>query len=450
MGLIKKIARDESGSALITVLIIAVIVSLFIGAVLSGIVLQSRFIQQDINQTKALYKAESGLYTFLNQYQPNSILSDTTLQMEDVELHVSNYGGFWDISSKTGVQNQDREIRVLVGEQSSYIFEHAVAIGDTNSALTLTGSTQINGDVITGKNGVRETSFKGFPFSGSLDGDTKRYSPDSLFPDYNIGSFSFQEERYEGLLEETRNTSYPANFRQVNARLIEAKDTLFFNEGLVMESNTPLQLPQDVVYVIKGNARVEGDISFGAFSKVIVEDTLKINGEVSGSNLLLYSGTRTEIGGKVQLSGQVHSKGEIVLSEDAYLEYPSLLYSSKEFFGGEDREVIHLKDNSVIDGTIVYPFQASTFTQELFKVKVDKQATVRGGIYTGALTELEGKVWGSVLTHQFYFYESPTTYINWLKDVNIDVTQRPENYVLPLGFSDTTKYAILNWFEVTE
>lgn len=451
MSLVKKIARDESGSALITVLIIAVIVSLFIGAVLSGIVLQSRFIQQDINRTKALYAAESGIYTFLSQYQPNSITSDTTLQMDGAELSVSQFGGFWDISSSVDIQNQHRGIRVLVGEKSSSIFEHAVAIGDTTSGVLLSGSTTIKGDILIGKRqSIREDNFKGFPFSGSFSGDTKYYEGDTLFPVYDISAFEFQEEKNEKLFKGNSGRSFPANFNQVDLELIKEKDTLYFNDGLVLESMVQISLPNDLVMIVKGNALIDGEISFGAFTKILVQDTLQLKGAISGSSMLLYSGLRTEIDGEVQFSAQVHTQGEVVLSGNAYLEYPSLIYSSKDVYNGRDEQVIHLKDNTVLDGTIVYPFQTQTFNRTLFMVKVDEQATVRGGIYTGGTTELDGKVLGSVLTRQFFFYSSPTDYFNRLHDLSIDVTQRPENYVLPLGFSDTTKYAILNWFEVTE
>lgn len=61
-----EIWRNEEGSALSSVLIISVIILTFIGAILSGIFLQARFIQKDINQTKAMYAAEQQLYEYQN------------------------------------------------------------------------------------------------------------------------------------------------------------------------------------------------------------------------------------------------------------------------------------------------------------------------------------------------------------------------------------------------
>lgn len=57
---------DEEGSALSSVLIISVIILTFIGAILSGVLLQARFIQRDINQAKAMYAAEQQLFEYLN------------------------------------------------------------------------------------------------------------------------------------------------------------------------------------------------------------------------------------------------------------------------------------------------------------------------------------------------------------------------------------------------
>jgi len=164
--------------------------------------------------------------------------------------------------------------------------------------------------------------------------------------------------------------------------------------------------------------------------------------------MLIYAGKSLQIGGGAELSTQAISGNDIIIRDQAYLRYPSMLYTSQEFAAERQEIIIDIRDQAMVDGTIIYPVQSSNFTSGLFRVRAADQAVVRGGIYTLGQTELEGKVLGSVLTHQFYFYESPSSYINWLKDAEIDLSGRPENYVIPLGFSEHPEYQILDWFEV--
>ncbi|MBO6524840.1 MAG: hypothetical protein JJ971_13495 [Balneolaceae bacterium] len=134
MRWVKEIIQKEDGSALATVLNISVIISLFIGTVLSGILLQSRFIQRDIHSFKALYVAEEGVYRFLNEYsitenlQTNQeiILSDGS----EVEVTVSLFGGFLDVESTAQVSNQQRTIRILSGKKGSNVVEYALLLSE--------------------------------------------------------------------------------------------------------------------------------------------------------------------------------------------------------------------------------------------------------------------------------------------------------------------------------
>ena len=94
------IVQDEEGSALATVLAISVIVLLFIGAILSGIVVQLRFLQRDINKTQALYKAEAQVYLFLvDSVGRNSQSIEFNTDSLGSSIQAELFGGFWKIES---------------------------------------------------------------------------------------------------------------------------------------------------------------------------------------------------------------------------------------------------------------------------------------------------------------------------------------------------------------
>ncbi|MAO63630.1 MAG: hypothetical protein CL666_01385 [Balneola sp.] len=452
MNYTPNIIQDEEGSALASVLIIVIIISLFIGVVLSGIYLQNRFIQQDINEVKARYAAEAGVYTFLNEYPYQSVINDTTFTFRDqdsteITIRASAYGGFMNIHSTAEVQGKKKIIRILAGVGKSDAFQNAVVLGDTNSVLMLTGSTQLKGDALTGQEGTQTTDFKGRPFSGDIEGELNRESG-YLLPLFDATFLEHQEAHFSNLLENGQLRTFLSNYdgmAEVNA---EPKDTLFFEESISWSSGDSISFPRDLTIVINGNAIINGNYHFGVFTKLIVRDTLMAGGNISGENMLIYAGKSLQIGGGAELSTQAISGNDIIIRDQAYLRYPSMLYTSQEFAAERQEIIIDIRDQAMVDGTIIYPVQSSNFTSGLFRVRVADQAVVRGGIYTLGQTELEGKVLGSVLTHQFYFYESPSSYINWLKDAEIDLSGRPENYVIPLGFSEHPEYQILDWFEV--
>ncbi len=440
MKQLQKIASDEQGSALITVLIIALIVTLFIGAVLGGIYVQSTFIQQDIDRTKALYQAEQQIYEFL--HSPGETDSTTIITS-------SNYGGFLKIRSSSHVKKQKITLEVLVGAITDSVFDYAIALKDTNSSLSLTGTTTINGDIASGYNQIERSTFKGFPFRGSFNGEAKKKNMRDFFPDFKYESLEAQMARHTSFFESENKSQFVIRDLNELARSQEG-DTLYFSDSQEWSVNQTNTIPKDIVVLVEGNLTITGEGNLGTYTTFIAKDTLSIGGSVTANHTILSAGTYLELKDQVSMNAQLISKGRIQLRDQVYLTYPSLVYTSTTTFLGEQQEVIHLQDESIVDGTLVYPIETGRFNREQFRIKIDENALVRGSIYNQGQTELAGKVYGAVLTKQFFFYESPTTYINWIKDAEIDITQRPHDYIVPIGFSDSTKYVILDWKEVTE
>lgn len=445
--------QNEEGSALPTVLIVIVIITLFIGAVLSGIYVQNWFFQQDIDAVKARYITEAGIYQFLDKTPYTEIQNKTieVLYMQDssrVEISAHSLGGFLDITSTTSFKNQRKSIRVLVGEQQPEWFENAIILGDSTSELTVTGSTNITGDIVTGQRGVRPTNFKGYPFSGSLNGDVER-KRGKLLPVFYTAYLASQMENFEDdLLSVTSNNHQSIQNEFIAGASLSSGDTVQVNGNATWTTIDSIKVPDDVTFIIAGNLTLNGNYQFGRYNKIIVRDTLRAGGSISGSHILLYAGESFQVGGGANISCQCLSGNEIIIRDDAYLRYPSFVYSGEEFASSQSNEIIQIQNNSVVDGNVVYPFQQTGFTSENFRVSIGENATVRGGVYNMSQTEPNGKIFGSLLTQQLYFYESPTEYINWLKDSDIDVTARPLDFVVPLGFSDNPIYKVLEWQEI--
>jgi Na+-transporting NADH:ubiquinone oxidoreductase subunit NqrC len=444
--------EDEEGSALASVLIIIVVVSLFIGVMLSGIYMQNQFIQQDINEVKARYLAEAGIASFLSEFRYSSNTGDTSLIITvhdsmQISINAKPFGGFLDVESKATVKGKEKIIRVLAGASRTYPFEYAVVLGDTNSVLMLTGSTRLKGNVLTSQIGTQTTDFKGISFSGSMEGEQIQQSG-ALLPKFDASFIKTQEEVIQNSFEGGKFSSFTSNYNGNGNSNAGVGDTLYFDYSVSWSSQDSVSFPKDLTIAVNGNLTLNGNYYFGAFTKLLVRDTLRVGGSISGEHILMYAGQSLQIGGGTQLSVQAISGGGIIIRDNAYLTYPSLIYTDQELSPVRQEIIIDIRDNTKVDGTVIYPVQTTNVTSGLFRVRVSGRAVVRGGIYTLGQTELEGKVLGSVLTQQFYFYESPSSYINWLKDADVDFSGRPEDYVMPIGFSEHPDYQILDWSEV--
>lgn len=425
-----EIWRNEEGSALSSVLIISVIILTFIGAILSGIFLQARFIQKDIYQTKAMYAAEQQLFEYLNNPE---------IQHPAIQTNFLN--GFERVQSKASVGHATVTIQALVGETTTLPFQLSTVVLDSRNTLTLTGNTTLKGDYAISNNDITTSSFRGFPFRGTLEGSPAK---DTVSVALDYAKYQKKNEAYKALFEEVNlNRFQVSNLTSIHSQLAES-DTLYISESLELELGAEEQ-SEPITLIVEGNLLLSGTMKFPDFSEIIVSDSLAISGELKGNFIQIYAGDYLSISDDVQLSAQVISGGSIEVNDQAYLTYPSVLYSQKDAYAGGSRSAISINDQSIVDGTILFPIKPSLINQEQLKVMVDTTALVRGAIYTKGLTQLFGSIHGTVITNQFYFYESPTSYFNWIKDATIDLTQRPKEYVVPIGFSDSPRFKILDW-----
>lgn len=442
---------QEQGSALSSVLIVLVIVTLFIGGILGGVVLQLRFIQRDINHQHLMYEAEGELFRFFHQRTLSDVPLDTTFvtipsSNHRIQTRVRYHGGFIQTTSRIESNRNPITIHALFGDRPDSVFNRAVVVSDSNSTLSLAGSTRIRGNITGGIQDLTTNSFKGFPFSGAFDGEFEREAPS--FPNL---AFSYIQEQI---------TSFEDVFSSSSTGIASAKSLAEGAQrnaqrvmiGTDQEVSRPVSFGNtrtETVFV-RGNLLVSSMLELPPYSMLVVEDSLIVDGAVSGEHVVIYAGSYLGLTGTSKVSGQLLSNGPISISGDTYLTYPSAILSNKEFSGTGESYSIRLQDKAILDGTLLYPFRTGQINPAAFRVVIDTSATVRGALYTNGQTQLQGTVLGSVLTHQFYFYESPTDYINWIKDANIDVNQRPDRFIVPMGFRVNPTYTIVDWREEYE
>lgn len=446
---------NETGYALPTVLILLSLLLVTTGIIMMMSLTQSRFIQKDIHSVKARYLAEAGLYTFLSDphYFTDTTQSSFEVYLTDsVQVHLERqqYGAYWLLKSSAHSYTQDITLQVLVGARADSSYDNAVVMGDINSALIVTGNTTIRGDIISGSDGVQQRSFRGEPFTGSVEGDNIR-TDSTRFPQFNRSALRRQIQQVSELNNTPPERATLINDTRFDLQRFAQTDSncTFVAPGdLSISSRRNNRLPDNTTFLVNGTLEIDGEINLGEYARFFVRDSINIDGNISGHHSLFIAKGAIRLSGSPKLSTQLISAEQVTISDDSYLLYPSFVYVHSWVEDGAKQGTIALRANSIVDGVLLLPDVQQVITNDQSLITIDEHALLRGGIYNTSRTELNGTVEGTVQTHQFYFYQSPTNYLNWLRNSDVNVHQRPSPFTIPLGFSIRPNFMLLDYKEV--
>jgi hypothetical protein len=430
---------EQAGSSLLVTLVLITLMTAMISAVIVLYLAQYRFIRRDAHRLQARYAAEAGVYVALDSLRRNPYWRpvDTGFDLPEGQMSrvtVEAFGGYLYIRSTAPYRRSRGTVRALVGEIPPAAFHNAIYLWDTESSLHVAGTTRITGDIVVGRRGVQQSTFKRRRFTGRIDGQVHQV-PDLKPPFFDA------LERY---LVGSPGSSPPPEERLPLAKRLPGENRVYLAAGsLRLTEADSLLLRDPLTVVARGDLTLEGPLRFQPGTIFITAQRLTIGGAVTGYEGLFFGRESIEMSGAVYLSGQFFSRKDIRITDEAYLRYPSVLYVTGE--AAETGGGIFVEDGAVVDGTIVHPPLDPPPAIPRGRIVVEPAAQVRGAVFNAHETEFHGACYGALLTHQLYFYESPTSYVNWLKDAVVEVDERPIPYVLPLRFSLTPRLAVVNW-----
>ena len=443
-----RIVQEQTGSSLLMTLVMITIVTILISAIIALYLAQYRFIRRDAHRLQARYAAEAGVYVAMDSLRlnPHWRPIDTVIDLlegQTSRVTVEAFGGYLYIRSTAPYRRSRSTVRAFVGEVPPTEFHNAVYLWDTESSMHVAGTTRITGDIVVGRRGMRKSTFKRRRFTGRIDGRVHRV-PGLKAPFFDGHVLEQSLEALEWYLVGLPGSSPPPEQRLPLAKRLPGDNRVHRVAGpLRLTTADSLLLREPLTVVARGNLTLEGPLHFRPGTIFITAQTLKINDEVTGREGLFFGREGIETSGAVHLSGQLFSRKDIRIASEAYLRYPSVLYVTGE--AAETGGGILVEEDAVVNGTILHPPIDPLPAIAQGRIIVEPAAVVRGTIFNAHETEFHGELYGSLLTRQLYFYESPTSYINWLKDTVVDVDERPIKYVLPLRFSLMPRLAVLNW-----
>lgn len=458
--MIEAVSKREEGSALVAVLVMIAVLSTLVGAVLSFYVARHRFVVRDVQRTQAVYAAEAGVHWTLSRLStdPGWRPRQELINISGLEAAVTAraLGGYLQVRSSSDVGNGSATVQALVGGQPAEQYASALVLGDPTATFSFAGNIEVQGDILTGPRGIRYQVLNGRPFRGEVRGEIIR--ADSVqMPAFHDALFQETLRRaddYLGLLPSRLSpvpTVWPeASSTEISSEyvFVDSLAVLVAADGATLAVADSSLTSSPILLLAEGDLTIEGDLELAHGSQIIAGGRIEITGQLTGRDLLVI-GDRITVSGSADLQGQLLARRGMVLDGGAFLSYPSIAYVAG--LAGQTSEDGLRIERAVIEGNVLYvagegPPPGALATEPV-RVYIGDNALVRGSVYCARRAELHGMIEGTLFAFQTYFYQSPSSYVNWLADGEISRPGRPDPFIVPIGIGPEARYEVLSQSE---
>jgi hypothetical protein len=413
-----------------------------------------------VYETQAEFAAQNGVISAimeLEQYAAwlrnpgilNLSFSYPDESRTDVTLHP--WGSLILAESDGKSHSQHGFRRALLASEPGGTFSNALVLGNTDHSLVLTGTSTIVGDVVVGKAGVSTGSLQNhrtpgrIPITGNV-----AVSNQSRLPDFDFPILNNQVNLFEQLLEGDPHLTTLADDALTLMRWGEGvlsvemiPDSVGLVEclGGVMIVGSLRRQRAPLYIVVRGPATIRAELAGPA--AICASDSILVEPEALLLHSLIYSRRRLDLKAVNQSTAQFIAP-RIYVGQNCRLSYPSALVSFSRPTGRPEFQFISLAAGAHVEGTVLLVGgNASDPARSL--IDIDGSAKVIGSILTDQYVTLDGEVQGSLITHDLYFYEPPTTYLGWIRTGRIDRSALPDGFLVSPNMADGQKLEILTW-----
>jgi hypothetical protein len=450
---------DVAGFALPSVLLLVTILSFVAVSVIALQYFMRQMVFWDVARIKAEYAAESGIARTLNGVRsPSQLLSlpvsnhFSFADGSESQAEVRSWGLLLRLTSEGRFHNvSTRRSAILAGRPPSP-FSKALLFANAAHQLVLTGRSSIEGNVVVGLPGVTIGTLRnlgtpaGIPIEGTID---KQQSP--TLP-------AFQSELPARVIRMFLNLlSESASKDQGNGRTLrvggndgtiargaiaDSVDTVFvdgdlFFQDSIRRTDKPLYIAANGRVVLRSGCTLHGLIV------VMSSSSMKIEKNADVDQGILFSRTSIELLEGADISAQLMAP-TLRMDSSSRARYPSIAFSERFQESDTAQRQIILQDGAYFEGTVML-IDSTVVEPSKSLIVIQPAATVTGSIYSTTRIVLDGAVVGTVIATDFYFYDSPTAYLGWLRSGRIDRRKLSPAFLVPPVFSDELHLDILDW-----
>jgi hypothetical protein len=429
-------ASGEEGFALPSVLMLMLILTLLAMSVLLMQHLRRMQAVMDVARVRADLAAQSGIARALSE--PSSGRGNQTYEFADSSVAVVRIRpwGLITLAKSEGRASRARASRTaLLGSTPPACYRYALTFGNPSRQLILTGSATITGNLALGPMGATVGTLPGErqPRHLPVTGSVHRGAP-SFLPPFESrtmdAAFSVFDKFLGGQLPESGSDSRAVHTEDLNA-LADSVETARM-QGNIHITQRLIRREHPLEVYVQGNldigrgAAIEGLVAF------YVTGSARVSSGARCENVVLMCGGPATIDSGVVMRGQVIAPS-ITVGPDAKLMYPSVL-CSREVTGVRSARKIELSRHSRTEGMVILlRGRGGNASKDI--VTVGREATVFGAIHAEGTMTLDGRVEGTALFEDLFFYQAPTSYHGWMRSGRIDRSALPEGFAVPPALS---------------
>lgn len=398
------------GGALIYVILLSMLISSLLSALLLINHYQGILTDKNYFYTLAKDNLDSGLQLF---FASNASAKSFETQLFDSEidsfsLQRETWGLFHLLHTQAQHGSVDIQKSCLVGERIPKSHQFSLYLTDKRQPLILTGDTYLKGKLFLPASGIRRG---------------------------NIGRISYQRPQlFEGISSPSSSQSKPLLLPH-KQELIELLSRLSSQSAsgetyLLQEAYLQQQWNKNTYDYESPHSLILENSEIRDKVLVYSPGNIKVRANSRLSDCILVAKT-IEIEAGFQGALQAFATEHIHIGAQASLRYPSVLMLAKH---AESAQLV-LAENSEVQGAVI--FESDLFRQSIHRedyVSIRPGAKVYGSLFAQHNLDLQGEVYGQVITDGFLLRTSAASYRNHLMNAIIDFDGLSPRYGSPLLF----------------
>ncbi len=224
--------------------------------------------------------------------------------------------------------------------------------------------------------------------------------------------------------------------------MIKPKTKYIFVKGNAIIDSALIRREVPLNIVIDGEVIFSTDVHIDGLVCIMSSQSMRIKNTVHIDGSILYSQKEITVEPAAILTAQIIAP-VIQIEGGAKILYPSTLISYVKKDNNDPQKGIQIKNGAQVEGTIIVGAEDNTQNNAL--MNIESAAKITGVIISNTPITLDGSVDGCVQTKDFYSYQSPTTYLGWLRSARIDRGALPKSALTTVGTDSLSQLQVLDW-----
>ncbi|WP_281232404.1 hypothetical protein [Flavobacterium gelatinilyticum] len=397
-----------------------VFIAVLIALLLAGLVLYAyTFIymkEQSKGAIENIQIADIGIQSLLEQKELSTDTSQIDFIKKEnqiIKTHLSQWGVFQKGITTTLFRKKKFTKTAIIGSVILADKSPTLYLQETHNALTVVGSTKIQGIAYLPTQGVNSGYIAGNSYYGSqliygrIEKSTAELpKPEKMFIDaINFYLKEYKIDRQEDYINLNSGIKITNSFKE--------KTKGFYSQNPIVIENK----------ILSGNIIIKSETSIKIKKTALLKDIILIAPII-------------EIDDEVTGCFQAIASRKIIMGKKCNLSYPSalLLYQDNKDIILDNSNYSTVPDNqvfidigSIIKGSVVY-IQTKEIPDFLTQIVLEKDSKIKGQVYCNGNFEIRGTVSGCVFTRQFTANQAGSIFVNHVYNATIENENVPQLY----------------------